>query len=154
MPTPDDAEHTRYSSKLSCSVHNDKLSLENHAVTVIRSTPLLFLFWTALDQISVNPLGLYTTWIYGPDIKRLVELQASGKDSWAREPPSEETILEFHRDLMNAQAKKGKSEESLIVSDKTRVGFENNRGSMPDYAGSRVARINTKLIMGESANKV
>jgi len=118
--------------------------------------------------LSTNPLGLYSTWMKRAQLDRLIELQV-GDNSWVQNLPTHTQADEFDEKL------KTLVDEALILSkgaDNTlvqhRSGIVVNMKEIPTSTSSavtlrngrkgrktvRTGRMQTKTVMGKSANEV
>ncbi|KAG8741226.1 hypothetical protein FRC10_003148 [Ceratobasidium sp. 414] len=96
-------------------------------------------------KLSTNPLRLYTTWMLESSLRQLVETSTEAR-YWTRPMPDAGLARDFNRRLLNTPSL-GLKHDSLRIVD----------NSMPYllYPGGRLVhfpRLNTKKIMGDSAN--
>ncbi|KAG8720829.1 hypothetical protein FRC09_008907 [Ceratobasidium sp. 395] len=98
-------------------------------------------------QLSINPLGLYSTWVKRQDFARLVDDQTAGKH-WTRVLPNAQQVTEFDKKL-------GSKSETEGVLDFDSVGTH-SRSSLLQWPGQNLRSFETRsksIAMAELADK-
>ncbi|KAG9125673.1 hypothetical protein FRC07_006672 [Ceratobasidium sp. 392] len=98
-------------------------------------------------QLSVNPLGLYSTWVKRQDFARLVDDQTTGKH-WIRVLPTTQQVVEFGKKL---EAKPGA--EGVLNFDALGT---HSRSTLVQWPGQNLRSYENRtkpVVMAESADK-